>query len=367
MPQIDFGKPAIELPKPNIGSVDVFVTGTTDRVENTDSRQERNGLARGGEELFDGFLVIAGLAEHLAVEHGDLVCANDECIPGVNRDRLGFLSRQVRGQRLRLEAHRVAFVDIRRNGFVLVQEPVQQAAPVARRRRKNDRRCRRILHKIKNLGRKPCSLPSLCASADFFATGDFDSCIRGPYHARAMGNPLRDRRTPAELAVSSQVIEIDEKIGNLGRLAKIVEADLGSLAPAIRPTAWRDSRVTGELRFGFADAQESLPAVDGHIAVTLDAVCQRCLEVCRVPLQAKLRWLFGDADQAAGVGYEAWELDEERLQPIELVEETLVLALPFAPVHDDAGDCAGAVATEAATPGTVRPFADLKDRMKNDN
>ena len=90
-----------------------------------------------------------------------------------------------------------------------------------------------------------------------------------------MGNPLRDRRTPQELAASGQLIEIAEKIGNFGELSRIVGADLETLDPDKLPPDWRDADVVGQLRFGFADAQGRLPALEGEVAVRIDAVCQR--------------------------------------------------------------------------------------------
>ena len=72
----------------------------------------------------------------------------------------------------------------------------------------------------------------------------FDSDAPGPYHARAMGNPLRDRRPLAELAEKGQVIEITAKISDFERLAGIVEADLATLDPDKLPQGWRDSAGT---------------------------------------------------------------------------------------------------------------------------
>ena len=41
-----------------------------------------------------------------------------------------------------------------------------------------------------------------------------------------MGNPLRDRALPEELADRSQVFELKGKLDDFGRLVEIVEADL---------------------------------------------------------------------------------------------------------------------------------------------
>ena len=100
-----------------------------------------------------------------------------------------------------------------------------------------------------------------------------------------MGNPLRERRSAAEWAAESQVIEIADKIGNFGQLSAIVEADLAALDADKMPAKWRDTVVSGCLEFGFADAQQMLPAVRCRARVEVDAVCQRCLGAFRLPLE----------------------------------------------------------------------------------
>jgi hypothetical protein len=92
-----------------------------------------------------------------------------------------------------------------------------------------------------------------------------------------MVNLLRDHRTPQDLAASGQVIELNEKLSGFSGLAEIVDADLSALDADKLPPNWRESAVTGLLSFGFADAQSPLPTLVGRLAVTIDAVCQRCL------------------------------------------------------------------------------------------
>ena len=205
--------------------------------------------------------------------------------------------------------------------------------------------------------------------ADLFVAVRFDSCLQAPYHARAMVNPLRDRRTPQDFAASGQVIEITEKLSGFPRLAEIVEADLLALNPDRLPHDRLESAVTCRLGFGFADAQRRLPKLEGHVEVTVDAVCQRCLEVFRLPVAADLRVVFGDGQSsfAGDDGYEIWELDEETMRPLDVVEEALIMALPFVATHPDGADCAGRMTDEAGPRETKRPFADLKSRMANDN
>ena len=179
-----------------------------------------------------------------------------------------------------------------------------------------------------------------------------------------MGNLLRDRRKPEELAENSQLFEFTEKIGEFKRLEQIVGDDLEVLEAAKIPPGWRDAVVTGELRFGFADAQKTRPAVEGQVAATLQAVCQRCLQPMPLHLRVMVRLLFAEESAEGPEGYEVWETGEERLRPIDLVEELLIMELPFSAVHVDDAACkvAGTVVNERAG-DMIRPFADLKTQM----
>ena len=184
-----------------------------------------------------------------------------------------------------------------------------------------------------------------------------------------MRNPLRERRSPSEWAASGQVIEIADKIGNFERLAEIVGKDLEALDPDKRPANWRDAPLTGRLSFGFADAQERVPALEGSLQATVDAVCQRCLEPFRLPLAVELKLLFtGGADDFAETdGFEVWELDEDRLCPFDLVEEALVMAMPLAALHVDDPACTGQEPEGTAEASTTRPFASLRAQMEKEN
>ncbi|MDH3265987.1 MAG: DUF177 domain-containing protein, partial [Gammaproteobacteria bacterium] len=180
-----------------------------------------------------------------------------------------------------------------------------------------------------------------------------------------MGNPLQDRRTPSEWAESGQVIEFSEKIEEFERFGEIVKGDIETLQPdKIRPD-WRDTVVTGQLSFGFAEAAGRVPALQGRATALVHAVCQRCLEAFRLPLTVEMRLLLvADASAATIDGYEIWELEETTLRPIELVEEALIMALPLAAMHIDSENCKGP--GEEQDPGDrTRPFADLRSQMGN--
>ena len=193
-----------------------------------------------------------------------------------------------------------------------------------------------------------------------------------------MGNPLRDRRTAAELAFDGQVIEIADKISYFEGLASIVDADLAALGPDKMPSGWRNSAVLGELKFGFADEKRRIPMVSGRATADVVAVCQRCLEPFQLQLEIEPKLLLLELQQAADGfdDYEVWELDEQTLRPQDIIEELLIMAMPFSAKHDNMADCkvflsadpsAGSSDDPSDDDGTeklVKPFAALRSQMK---
>ena len=185
-----------------------------------------------------------------------------------------------------------------------------------------------------------------------------------------MGNPLHERRSAANLAAGAQVIEVAEKISDFEQLSEIVEADLAALDADRMPTGWRDSAVDGSLEFGFADAQQVLPKVICRVGVIVDAVCQRCLEAFRLPLEVEADLLLLKPEQDAD-GFdelEVWELGETLLRPQDVVEELLIMALPLSAMHVDSTSCkALAPEAEESAKKMKTPFAALRDQMAQDN
>jgi uncharacterized metal-binding protein YceD (DUF177 family) len=181
-----------------------------------------------------------------------------------------------------------------------------------------------------------------------------------------MGNPLQDLRTAAEFASVRQVIEINEKIGSFDKLSGIVEADLAALEADKIPPSWRDSIVCGELQFGFIVEADGIPTVTGSASTTVDAVCQRCLEPFRQALSIEPKLLLVGQQEAVDEfkGYEVWELQEEALRPQDIVEELLIMALPFSATHDNLADCKTFASDDDSATDLRRPFAALASQMK---
>jgi len=180
-----------------------------------------------------------------------------------------------------------------------------------------------------------------------------------------MSNPLHTRRTAAEWAAVGQVIDITEKLSGFERLESVVEADLAALDDTIRPAGWRDSSVTARLKFGFVGVGDNVPIVRCEVAATVDAVCQRCLEPFRLPLEVDARLLLLALEETVEgyEEYEVWELSETTLQPLDIVEELLIMALPFAAMHGESAACKALSAEVADNDEMTKPFAALREQM----
>ncbi len=185
-----------------------------------------------------------------------------------------------------------------------------------------------------------------------------------------MANPIFDRYLPKELAELGQGIEYKGKIGDLARLSAIIETELAAETEPGLSLKWRAAPVDIRLAFSWLDGQAGILAVEGRAAATITAICQRCLAVFEFDLLTPIRTILvsSSADSTAHAGlteYEVWDLEEDAVRPIDLVEELLVMAIPFAPVHESEDACAAlAGSATTAEADTVRPFADLRTRME---
>lgn len=139
---------------------------------------------------------------------------------------------------------------------------------------------------------------------------------------------------------------------------------LTRLAPQLH-----DQRGSAQARFRFHDLA-GFAAADGQVRATLALTCQRCLDEVAVPLEVECRLFFveGELVEAGGpADYEPVAMHGGRISRAELVEDELILALPLIATHGEGSGCGvrPAEATEAARESTQRPFAGLRELMKD--
>jgi uncharacterized protein len=123
-------------------------------------------------------------------------------------------------------------------------------------------------------------------------------------------------------------------IGKLARLKSLLHSDVGSVSATLR----------------FRQRGDGWLATELGLKATVELVCQRCLEPFRHEVAETANVVLADAASvpaAVPAGYEPFELEDGRLQPAELVEEELIVAIPLVPKHGRIEDC-GSVARQLA-------------------
>lgn len=144
---------------------------------------------------------------------------------------------------------------------------------------------------------------------------------------------LRDLES---LADRDGVLSGELDIGQLTRLVSLLHSDAGSVRATLR------FRQRGDGWLGLT--------LDYQAAVEL--MCQRCLEPFRHELAESVNVVVADAESmpaTAPVGFEPFELEGGRLQPAQLIEDELIVAIPLVPKHARVEDC-GSLARELAEP-----------------
>ena len=141
-----------------------------------------------------------------------------------------------------------------------------------------------------------------------------------------MSRALTGWYDPRLLAGQQAILKGEIAVASLTRLAKMLGSDEGAV----------------QVRFAFDQRQQQDITVDIDYEATLEVVCQRCLEPFTITLAQRASLAIiepGGSEDYAPDGYEPLLLDEARLQPLALLEDELIMALPLVPRHADEKDC----------------------------
>ena len=127
-------------------------------------------------------------------------------------------------------------------------------------------------------------------------------------------------------------------------------------------------RLQGEVRSGTAlryelegaPQEQGRPALRLRVTGTLQLACQRCLGPLEHPLRVDALLLLFDRESDIGASAEAPDgiVATKEMAVRDLIEEEVLLAIPYAPRHD--GCRSG---TDAAGASGARPFADLRSLL----
>ena len=132
---------------------------------------------------------------------------------------------------------------------------------------------------------------------------------------------------PRKLALQGIALEGEISARDLTRLNDSVEAISGALKAS--------------LEFSLDESRQTM--VTGSASVFVDVVCQRCLDLVNVEINAAIALqVVWSEDQLANVapGYEAWVVVDRIADLHAVVEDEILLALPIVNYHN-IEDCTG--------------------------
>ncbi len=188
-----------------------------------------------------------------------------------------------------------------------------------------------------------------------------------------MSSPVLQAMRPDALAARREEIRDVVPLGSADRLAELVREAI-TRCDGEAPADWDRWPLSVELEFERrrVEGSQPVPAVTGHASATLPLVCERCLGLMELALQADIAFLLPDEDMSyeALPGFEVWPTEGRGVRLLDLVEEELLLALPLALMHEDRSRCRPVAAQFGAAgageePDTQRPFGALRALMRD--
>jgi uncharacterized protein len=187
----------------------------------------------------------------------------------------------------------------------------------------------------------------------FFLQGFFDTFPLCPYDCAPMPEP----RLPVSVELTKMTSREVEMQG------EIALADLPRLENVLSDVS---GKAQVSVRFSVDDQKRQ--CIAGNVSAKLSIFCQRCLEPMDFPVAAEFNLAaVRDEAQAAQLPREMDPVivQEEVLNLHELIEEELLLSLPYVSYHEER--CAEAVNDPVEVPvaDTQRPFEGLAALLKD--
>ena len=148
---------------------------------------------------------------------------------------------------------------------------------------------------------------------------------------------LRDLESLADRGVT---LSGELNIGQLTRLRGLLHSDSGSVRATLRFRQRGDGWLASEVEY----------------RADVELICQRCLEPFRQELVESVNVVIADSDslpETVPTGFEPFELEDARLQPAQLIEDEIIVAIPLVPKHarvEDCGSLARALAGQGERP-----------------
>ncbi|MGI9280950.1 MAG: YceD family protein [Endozoicomonas sp.] len=97
-----------------------------------------------------------------------------------------------------------------------------------------------------------------------------------------------------------------------------------------------DDKGEVQVVLGFSLSEDNRVVLEGHVEAELSMICQRCLDVARLPVRTDLHLMGVLTDEQAKALPESFEplmFADEPVELLPILEEELILALPLVAYH----------------------------------
>lgn len=166
-----------------------------------------------------------------------------------------------------------------------------------------------------------------------------------------MSAALPELIEPMRLAAKGARLRGDIELSKMTRLAPHLQTQAGAVCVDI----------------SFSKNNKGVQRINGELKAQLKVLCQRCLEPMEIPVCAELKLELTDtlaAEPRIQDNYEPLLVTAESLSLVELVEDELLLALPFSPMHPE-GECATAMTQYYSICTRENPFTLLSSLKRH--
>lgn len=138
--------------------------------------------------------------------------------------------------------------------------------------------------------------------------------------------PLPKQVDVRKFVAADLSIDAREPLARFARLAEMLESSDGDV----------------EVHLHFYTEPQGPKRIDGRVQATLTVLCQRCLKPLALPIDSQFRAAVVWSDEEAGrlsKDVEPYIVGEEPQDIRDLIEDELIISVPYANYHDD-GACA---------------------------
>ena len=164
----------------------------------------------------------------------------------------------------------------------------------------------------------------------------------------------------------NQRIKGEYKVRDFEKIVRLIQKDHLNAIDSIDSKDWLKEEVRINLKQEIANLNFDEKKVSGSIKIKLYLTCQNCLNVVESDLNIPVSIILCKESKKNIKAFEMWEIYEEKIKLKDLIEELIIISLPFYFKHKSSKDCIVYDYKLNNNRTKTLPFANLKNQLNND-